>query len=152
MCRAVLSHHCVVMIFPGMEKAREPPPPPHSTPPPVPAQPNPPDDEMMMTKFDRFCPFKTKVNLDPHHVHLRVQHIPLIDVMGLMTLLERSLFLQILGHFLAPLKSFWWLWRRNIPFTIRGTKEFCMATTVSHYCHLTQSPHCRMPRTFLISF
>ena len=56
------------------------------------------DDEMTCTKFGRpilasfdyFSTFKKKVISDPHHIHLRVQRIPLINLMGLMKIYERG--------------------------------------------------------------
>ena len=43
--------------------------------------------------FGQFSPLltsKKKVIFAPPHIHLRVQHIPLINLMGLMTFCERT--------------------------------------------------------------
>ena len=37
----------------------------------------------------------------PHNIHVRVQHIPLINLMGLMTFLKEKFF-QDFGTLLAP--------------------------------------------------
>ena len=56
----------------------------------VPPPPQPPDDEMTITKFSRpvlanFDPFVSFfVICDPNQIHLHVQCIPLINLMGLM--------------------------------------------------------------------
>ena len=56
----------------------------------------------------------------PPGVHLRVQHIPLIHWMGLMTFFETKVFFEILDHFWPLRKK---IRADNMPFTKRGTKE-----------------------------
>ena len=68
----------------------------------------PPDDEMTMTKFGRLslanfttCPLKKKrKDFWPPYIHLCVQHIPLINLMGFMTFFS----FEILDQF-RPLRQ-----------------------------------------------
>ena len=49
--------------------------------------------------------------------------LPLINLMGLMTFFE-DFFFEILDHFWPLRKQFWRLRGQNLPFAVRGTKEF----------------------------
>ena len=78
-------------------------------------------DEMMMTIFDQptltpFDPGKKMSLLNPHHKHLCVWHFPLINLMGLVTLLETKIRPRFWTTFGAP--KIQWLWHQNLPFTI----------------------------------
>ena len=46
-------------------------------------------------------------------MHVRVQHIPLINLMGLMTFFERNVFLEILDHFWPLINRIWRFQHRN---------------------------------------
>ena len=68
----------------------------------------------------------------PHtHIHLRVPHIPLINLMGLMTFFERKLCSKFWTIF-GPSQKNRRLRRQNLPFATRGTKDF-------RHCHFVIS-------------
>ena len=61
------------------------------------------DDEIRPANFGQFSLLLTlekTVIFGPHHIHLCVQHIPLINLMGLMTFMQKF-FVETLDHF-AP--------------------------------------------------
>ena len=75
------------------------------------------EGDLVWTTFDHFRPLGNKSLVTPPHTHLRVQHIPVINVMGPMTLFETNVFLPQL---LAPQKQIRRRRRPNPPFAITG--------------------------------
>ena len=110
------------------------------------SEPPPPPDRTMM-KFGRpiladihhFRPLEKNVIFGPHRIHLRVQHVPLKNWMGLMTCFERNCCFNILDHFWRLRKKIRRLRWQHVPFTIRGTEEF----RKRHFVILgpSESPH-----------
>ena len=64
-------------------------------------------------------PFKKRGGgVGPHLIHLRVQHIPLMNLMGL-----RTFFFEVVDHFLPLGKTVGGVGPEISPSTIRGTEE-----------------------------
>ena len=62
--------------------------------------------QLLLANFDHFWYLKKKITFDPHHIHLRVQHVPPINLMGLMTFFEQNSFRDF-GPLLASQNKVW---------------------------------------------